>query len=112
MPAYNTVPVAALYQGSPIAVVNNAAVDDNVTTTQQLAIAPPPNGTGLTIMISNTTNQQATALFSWHDVPGDYQPLSGCIIPPSSVLAYNLATGWLRFTFASAPTSGSLIVSR
>lgn len=112
MPAYNTVPVAALYQGSPIAVVNNAAVDANVTTTQQLAIAPPPNGAGLTIMISNTTNQQATAQFSWHDVAADYQPLSGCIIPSDSVLAYNLATGWLRFTFASAPTSGSLIVSR
>jgi hypothetical protein len=112
MPAYNTVPVAALNQGTQIACVNNAAVDANVTTTQQLAIAPPLNGAGLTIMITNTTNQQATAQFSWHDVAADYQPLSGCIVPSDSVLAYNLATGWIRFTFQTAPTSGSLIVSR
>ena len=112
MPAYNTAPVAALYPGTPIAVVNNAASDSGISTTQQLAIAPPINGSGLTIMISNTTNQQATGEFSWHDVAADYQDLSGCIIPAGSVLAYNLATGWLRFTFATPPSSGSLIVSR
>jgi hypothetical protein len=112
MPAYNTVPVAALYQGTQIACVNNAAVDTNVTTTQQLAVAPPPNGAGLTVMITNTTNQQAVGQFSWVDTAADYVPLSGCVIGPGTALAYNLATGWLRFTFATAPSSGSLIVSR
>lgn len=112
MPAYPSAQPAALYPGSPIALVNNAATDSGITTTEQFAVAPPPNGAGLTVMIANTTNQQAVGQFSWVDTAADYQPLSGCIVPPGSVLPYNLATGWMRFTFAVAPTSGSLVVSR
>lgn len=117
MPAYGSGLVAALYPGAPIALVNNAAVDSGITTSQPCAIAPPPNGAGLTVMITNTTNQQAQGQFSWMDTPNqadgvDYQNLSGCIIPAGTNLAYNLSTGWLRFTFASAPTSGSLLISR
>jgi hypothetical protein len=112
MPSYGASQTAELYQGAPISVVNNAATDSGITTSQALAVAPPPNGAGLTVMIVNTTNQQATGQFAFQDTAADYQNLSGCIVPPGASLAYNLSTGWLRFTFAIAPTSGSLVVSR
>jgi hypothetical protein len=112
MPSYPASQPAALYQGAPITLVNNAATDSGITTTAQFAIAPPSNGAGLTIMIVNTTNQAATGQFSWLDVAGDYQPLVGCAVPAGGALAFNLTTGWMRFTFTVAPTSGSLVVSR
>jgi len=110
MPSYGSVSPAALYQGAPITLV--ASGETGITTTEQLSIAPPPNGAGLTIMIVNTTDQDATGEFAWVDTESDYQVLSGCIVPAGSALAYNLTTGWLRFTFSAAPTSGSLVVSR
>ncbi len=112
MPAYPSAQPAALYPGAPITLVNNAATDSGITTTAQFAVPPAPNGSGVTLMIVNTTNQPATGQFSWIDVTGDYQNLSGCVVAAGQALAYNLATGWIRFTFVSAPTSGSLVVSR
>ena len=116
MPDYINNPQAtqvnALYKGNTFAAVNNAASDSGVTTTQQVAIGPEPGSGGVTLNISNTTDQQAVGQTSWHDVDADYQNASGMIVPAGSTLAYNLSGGWLRFTFVSAPTSGSLIVSR
>jgi hypothetical protein len=112
MPAYNAAPVAALYPGPPIACVNNAAVDAGVTTSLQFSVAPSMVGAGVTLMIANTTNQDAQGQFSSTDVSANYKNLSGCIIPSGTVLPYNLSGGWMRFTFAVAPTSGSLVVSR
>ena len=110
MPAYNANSPGALYPGSQIALVNSA--DSSVTKTQQFALPVGQNGAGVTLMIANTTNQQAVGQWAANDVDAQYEPLSGCIVPNASVLAYNLSGGWLRFTFAMAPTSGSLIVSR
>jgi hypothetical protein len=113
MPAYSaTGNRTAIYPGDFVAVVNNAATYSGITTTQQLAIGPVGNQTGCTVMVTNTTNQQATGQYSWTDVEADYQPLSGFVIPPDTALAYNLSLGFIDFTFASAPTSGSLVVSR
>ena len=110
MPSYPAAYPAALYPGAVIPLVS--ATDSGVTTTAQFAIAPGMNGAGVTIMIDNTTGQTATGQWAATDVAGNYQNLSGCIVPASSVLAYNLSGGWMRFTFSVAPTSGSLIVSR
>ena len=121
MPIYITNPqptqLLALYPGRQIAVVNNAAIDSNVTTTQQFAVGPTPGNGTVTLMITNSTNQQAQGQFCPQDptstgTAGVYEQLSGCIIPAGSTLAYNLQGGWMNFTFSTAPTSGSLIVSR
>jgi hypothetical protein len=116
MPAYITSPqptqLLALAPGASCTCVNNAAVDSGITTTRQFALGPTPDNHGYTIMITNTTNQQAQGQSAPADVAANYENLSGCIIPAGSSLPYNLVGGWLRFTFAVAPTSGSLIVSR
>ena len=112
MPAYPVASPSALYPGSQLALVNNAAVDSGITTTEQFALIPLGDGSGCTLMITNTTNQQATGQYAPTDVDANYKPLSSCIVTTGAVLPYNLSGGWLRFTFATAPTSGSLIVSR
>jgi hypothetical protein len=112
MPAYPISQPAALYPGSQIALVNNAATDSGITTTAQFALLPGMNGTGVTLMILNATNHDAQGQFAPTDTAGNYQNLSGCIVPAGTALPYNLSGGWMRFTFAVAPTSGSLIVSR
>ena len=122
MPAYITKPQAqqvnALYKGNSIALVNNASTDSNVTNTLQCAIAPEPGVGGVTVMATNTTNQQATGQWAPSEVLAGgagtetYEALSGFVVPAGSSLAYNLSGGWLRFNFGTAPTSGSLIVAR
>lgn len=116
MPKYNANVPVALCPGFSVALVNSASTDSGITSTQQVAIAPVPNASGETLMITNTTNQTATGQFAPTDAltgsSTGYQPLSGCIIPAGTSLAYNLSGGWMNFTFATAPTSGSLIVSR
>jgi len=116
MPAYITSPqptqLLALAPGASCACVNNAATDSGITTTRQFAVGPTPNNHGATLMITNTTNQQAQGQFAPQDVAANYENLSGCIIPAGGSLPYNEVGGWMRFTFASAPTTGSLFVSR
>ena len=115
MPAYNTNVPIALCPGFSIAVVNSAATDSNITSSQQFAVAPVPNQSGGTLMITNSTNQTATGQFAASDTStgtGTYETLSGCIVPAGTTLAYNLSGGWMRFSFGTAPTSGSLVVSR
>ena len=113
MPAYNASPAIALTPGDTVALVNNAATDAGVTATQQVHIGPSGTAAGQTVNVVNTTNQDATGqIANQADVTGDYKPASGFVVPAGTALPYNLAMGWLRFTFVSAPTSGSLIVSR
>lgn len=118
MPSYITSPqpvqLTALYPGDRKYCVNNAATDSGVTTTVQFAVGPQGNQTGCTVMIVNTTNQQAQGQYSPDDSKGStsYEPLSGCIVPAGSTLAYNLSGGWMNFTFGTAPTSGNLVVTR
>ena len=112
MPVYPAAQPAALYPGSQIPLVNNAATDANITTTAQCAISPGQNGAGITVMVVNTTTQQAQGQFAFTDASANYENLSGFIVPAGTAFPYNLTAGWLRFTFSVAPTSGSLIVSR
>lgn len=120
MPAYINNPqisqVVALYPGDTIALVNNAASDTGVTKTIQFAVGP--SNSGSTLVFTNSTNQVATGTYTANEnyapatVQPTYEPLSGCIVNAGQTLAYNLSGGWVCFTFASAPTSGSLTVSR
>jgi len=112
MPSYPITQPAALYPGSQVTLVNNAAVDSGITTSAQFALAPGMNGAGVTAMITNTTNQSAQGQFAPTDIAANYQNLSGCIVPAGTTLHYNVSGGWMRFTFSAAPTTGSLIVSR
>lgn len=112
MPAYNTQVPVALCPGFSIALVNSAATDSSITATQQFAVAPVPNQSGGTIVFDNTTNQDATAQYSATDVAANYKPLAGGIVASGTALPYNLSGGWVRFSFATAPTSGSLTASR
>lgn len=116
MPSYITSPqpvqLDVLWKGKSIAFVNNAANDSGVTTTQQVSVAPEPGSGSVTLNIINTTNQTATLQASWVDVTGNYQPVASGTIATDTALEYNLSGGWIRFTFTTAPTSGSLVVTR
>lgn len=122
MPAYITNPqptqVFALYRGDSITLVNSAATDSGITKTIQFAVGPEPGSGGVTLTITNTTNQQATGQWaSQEQYAGGgsaptYEALSSCIVPAGSSLPYNLSGGWACFTFSTAPTSGSLVVTR
>lgn len=116
MPAYITTPqpvqLVALYKGNSIFFVNNAAVDSGITKTVQAAVGPEPGAGGVTLNIINETNEQATLETAWADADANYQPVSGGIIAAGASLEYNLSGGWIRFTFGTAPTTGSLVVTR
>ena len=113
MPSYNAQPVRALYPGETIALVNNAATDSGITTTQQFAIGPNPVQGTNTINFINTTNQDAQGEISPDDLSaGSYAPASGLVVAAGSSFPWNQAGNFVRFTFASAPTSGSLTAAR
>src|SRR5277367_6776044 len=113
MPAYSASGNrTAIYPGDYVAVLNDASVESGITKTQQLAVGPVGNQTGSTVVVTNSTNQQATGQFAPTDADASYQNASGFIVPSDTALPYNLSLGFVRFTFATAPTSGSLIVSR
>ena len=113
MPAYNAQPVRALYPGETIALVADASVDTAVTDTQQFSIGPNPTQNSNALNFHNSTNVDAQGQLSPDDsATGTYKNVSGLLVAAGTVLPYNLAGGFLRFHFASAPTSGSLTVVR
>lgn len=113
MPAYITNPatqqINALYPGGSIYLVNSAATDSGVTKTLQFAVGPQA-GTNPRITVVNTTNQDCPMQAAWQDADADYEPISGGICTKGSSLVLNLQGGFVRGDFASAPTSGSLVV--
>ena len=112
MPAYNAQPVRVIYPGASIALVDNAAVDSGITTTQQVAIGPNPVNNSNVVNFINTTDQDAQGQIAHQDVAASYAVASGLVVAAGTAFPYNLADGWVRFTFAVAPTSGSLIAAR
>lgn len=112
MPAYNSQPVRALYPGSSINLIDNAATDTGITKTQQFAIGPNPVNISNVINFINTTDQDATGYVAASDVDANYAAASGLIVAKSSALPYNLADGFVRFSFGTAPSSGSLTAAR
>jgi hypothetical protein len=113
--------VAALYPGQSIALVNNAAVDGSVTQTVQVAIGPDPDS-NYRLNITNTTNQTATVDVAPRDpvLPSpalaSYQPYSdegtAITVAANTSNTFSCFGPWLSCNFATAPTSGSLILSR
>lgn len=114
MPAFATSgTMTAVYPGDTFYCVNNAATDAGITKTLQFAIGPNADGSSVPLTIVNTTNQNATGQASADPfTDGSYQNDSGMLVSAGAALQYNLSSGFFRFTFASAPTSGSLIVQR
>jgi len=118
MPAYSaTTPARAIYPGNNIALVNNGATDTGVTKTVQVAVAQMP-GTPDKLALHNTTAQTATVQVCWHDVDADYQALkdadtgTAITVATNSSIVFTCIGPWIRCTIASAPTSGSLVLSR
>ncbi len=112
MPAYGTNTVQALYKGSNIQLITAAdATAGNVTTTQAVAIGPEPGAAARTIVVVNSTNQQATLKAASADTGSNaYQSLSGAIIPAGTALPYNLSGGYVLANFSVAPSSGTLVI--
>jgi len=117
MPVYPSATPRVLYAGETIALVNNAAVDTNVTTTIQVSIPSSPAYPSL-FSIVNTTNQTATIQVAYSDVAANYQALKNAdttnaiTVANGSTVVFSCIGPWLRCTFASAPTSGSLVICR
>lgn len=123
MPAFlpTTTAPKAIYPGDSIALVSNAAVDSGVTSTVQVAIGPDPMG-NYRLTLTNTTNQTATAQVAPNDMvlptptSSSYEPYSdgpnAVTVASGKSASFNCFGPWFNCTFASAPTSGSLVLSR
>src|ERR1700688_2564893 len=112
MPAYGAQPVRAIYPGASIALVNDASVETGITTTEAVAIGPNPVNTSNVVNFINTTNSDAQGQIAHQNAAASSANASSLLVAAGTSLPYNLADGWVRFTFASAPTSGSLIAAR
>jgi hypothetical protein len=119
MPAYNTKPAIALTPGDTENLVNSAATDSGVTTTQQVHIGPSGTASGTRVHVSNTTNQSCTIqATSVADATGNYKALTDAETAEAIVVAsgtdayFDPAVCWLRGLFGTAPTSGYLTISR
>ena len=113
MPAYNTqampTPKPALYTGDQYALVNGAAVDSGITATQQLAIAPHQADSATYCTVFNGTNQAVQMQAAPVDSASLYTSL-GSSIAAGALATISCAVPWVRGLFATAPTSGSLII--
>ena len=118
MPSYPTKIAAALYPGDQLVLVNNAAVDAGVTATIQAAVGPAPANNEAHFVAFNTTDQPATIQCAVEDIEADYLPLYGEWGPQEVIAAAGEAYffyspgPFIRAKFATAPTSGSLILYR
>lgn len=112
----------AIYPGQSITLVLNAATTDtNVTSTLQVAIGSDPQGSYRLTMV-NTTNQTATVQVAPNDpvlptpAAAAYQPYqdegTAITVPASKSVSFNCFGPWVNCTFTTAPSSGSLILSR
>ena len=123
MPAFitaNLKPVA-IYPGQSIVLINNAATDTGVTSTVQVAIGPDPMGQ-YRCNIVNTTNQTATVNVAPNDAilttpaSTSYEPYTdgatAVTVAGSKAVSFNCFGPWINCSFSTAPTSGSLILSR
>ena len=113
MPAYNTqatpTPKPALYTGDQIPLVNNAAVDTGVLATEQVAIAPHQADSATYCTVFNGTNQAVQMQAAPSDSAALYVSL-GSSIAAGALATISCAVPWVRGLFATAPTSGSLVI--
>jgi hypothetical protein len=122
MPSYITNPqvsqVKALYPGDSLALVNSAATDSGITKTIQFTAGKLPGYTPVQLVFNNTSNQTATIHSAASDAEGNYQPVTNgdtgnaATVAASKSEIFTLVGPWFRCTYSTAPTTGSLIVSR
>ncbi|MGB9409126.1 MAG: hypothetical protein WCA89_16450 [Terracidiphilus sp.] len=116
MPSYNTVaasPKPSLHTGDQYALVNNAAVDTGVLATEQVAIAPAPGDTATYCTVFNGTNQAVQMQAAPVDpavATGVAWASLGSSIAAGALATISCAVPWIRGLFATAPTTGSLVI--
>jgi hypothetical protein len=102
-------PKPALYTGDQIALVSNAAVDAGILATEQVAIASAPGDTATYCTVFNGTNQSVQMQAAPSDSAALYQSL-GSSIAAGALATISCAVPWVRGLFATAPTTGSLVI--
>ena len=116
MPSYPAAKPAALYPGDKLALVNNAAVDAGVTTTIQAAVGPAPANSQGHFVAYNSSNESATIQSAPADANASYLTLydgaDGVTVAAGVAVAFDCPGPWIRATFGTAPTTGSLIIYR
>jgi gamma-glutamyltranspeptidase len=115
MPAYQTTSTPQLQfisPGNKIALVNNAAVDTGITATIQVSCAAQPNASSKLTLVNNT-NQTATVQVAAVDASANYVPLTATVTAAAgAAVVFDCIGPWIRASFASAPTAGSLYLCR
>ena len=123
MPAYNASPALILSVGTRVSLVNNAAVDSGITATQQAKIESVAGVRGGTqFSVFNSTNQPVTIEIAPHDQDVNYLQLQNgdtgnetsnpVVCPAGMALSFTTAGPYIRGLFGTAPTSGSLTITR
>ena len=118
MPKYianaKTAQVCALYPGDTLTLVNNAASDSGVTKTIQFALSLDTMG-NYRLSVVNGTNQDCTIQAAAIDADVNYLPYSSqgvSTISAGTSTDISVSARWVRFAFVTAPTTGSLTVTR
>jgi hypothetical protein len=127
MPAFASIQPPGLYPGDNYALVNNAANDTIVHYTQQVVICQTTQAIGNQLTLTNTTNQAATVHVAASDAPtavypngqtGNYKALTDAdsgvavTVASGSTISFTTPGPFICANFATAPTSGSLIIAR
>ena len=127
MPAFASIQPPGLYPGDNYALVNNAAIDTIVHYTQQVVICQSVKALGNQLTLTNTTNQSATVYVAAADAPttvapngqtANYEPLkdadttNAITVASGSTISFTTPGPFMCAYFATAPSSGSLIIAR
>lgn len=125
MPAFlpTTSRPVAIYLGQSIRLIDTVGTVDStgITNSLQVAIGPDPMG-NYRLTLTNTTDQTATARVAPNDpvlatpVTGSYEPYSdeaqAITVAAGKSVSFNCFGPWFNCSFATAPASGSLTLSR
>lgn len=116
MPSYAAGTPIGLYVGDSVTLVNDASTDSGVTNTRAVTIEAPAK-----LTLTNTTDKTAIVYVAAKDYPGstgNYEPLTdadtGVAIQAltATTISFTTAGPFVLAHFASAPTSGSLVIAR
>jgi hypothetical protein len=127
MPVFASIQPPGLYPGDNYALVNNAASDTIVHLTQQVVICQTTEIAGNQLTLTNTTNQAASVYVAAADAPtatypngqtGNYKALTDAdsntavTVASGSTITFTTPGPFICGYFATAPSSGSLIIAR
>jgi hypothetical protein len=112
MPAYPAHSPVFISPGNIIALVNNAATDSGITATIQVSCAAQPNASSKLTLVNNT-NQTATVQVAAVDANANYVPLTTSVTAAAgAAVVFDCVGPFIRCTFGTAPTTGSLYLCR